>query len=275
MLNQLVESKNHDAENARKNSFLVTTLGVLVAVLVSGWTYSLFAKNYGMGTGDFELAGVTAPVIPAEEPPAPEPETKQPEKAQTVNNNERPTLIEKNVRMEDSLNNPPKLEDSRPIKSTPLRPSELKDFDEGTENKYRRSNSDRDETGDGLNKSNASNNENQTKVPEVVVKPKPVAAPEVKKQEVITRSGGVMNGKAINLVKPSYPPAARAMNVKGAVTVQVLIDEKGNVLSAAAASGHPLLRTAAEQAARQTKFSPTYLTGQPIRVTGVIVYNFQ
>ena len=89
-----------------------------------------------------------------------------------------------------------------------------------------------------------------------------------------TISGGVINGKAINLVKPAYPAAARAVRASGAVNVQVTIDEQGNVISAAAVSGHPLLRAAAVKAARESKFPPTLLSGQPVKVTGVIVYNF-
>ena len=89
-----------------------------------------------------------------------------------------------------------------------------------------------------------------------------------------TISGGVLNGKAVNLVKPPYPAAAKAVRASGAVSVQVTIDENGNVISATAVSGHPLLRAASVQAARQSKFSPTTLQGQAVRVTGVIVYNF-
>lgn len=89
-----------------------------------------------------------------------------------------------------------------------------------------------------------------------------------------TVSGGVLNGKATNLVKPAYPPAAKAVRASGAVNVQVTVDEKGDVISANAVSGHPLLRASAVQAARSSKFSPTLLSGKPVKVTGVIVYNF-
>lgn len=89
-----------------------------------------------------------------------------------------------------------------------------------------------------------------------------------------TISGGVLNGKAIDLPKPAYPAAARAVRASGAVNVQVVVDENGNVVSASAVSGHPLLRSAAEQSARQAKFSPTLLSGKAVKVTGVIVYNF-
>ena len=87
-------------------------------------------------------------------------------------------------------------------------------------------------------------------------------------------SCGVLNGKAINLVKPQYPAEARAAKASGAVNVQVTIDEQGNVISAKAVSGDALLRTASEEAARQSKFSPTLLQGVPVMVTGVIIYNF-
>jgi TonB family protein len=89
-----------------------------------------------------------------------------------------------------------------------------------------------------------------------------------------TISSGVLNGKASSLAKPSFPAAARAVRAGGAVNVQVLIDEEGNVVSASAISGHPLLRQASEQAARASKFAPTLLSGQPVKVTGIVVYNY-
>ena len=87
-------------------------------------------------------------------------------------------------------------------------------------------------------------------------------------------SGGVLNGKATSLPKPAYPPAARAVRAQGAVTVQVLVDEEGNVANASAVSGHPLLRASAVQAARAAKFSPTKLSGRPVKVSGILTYNF-
>ncbi len=87
-------------------------------------------------------------------------------------------------------------------------------------------------------------------------------------------SGGVLNGKAISLPKPPYPAAARAVGASGAVSVQVLINENGDVVSASAVSGHPLLRAAAAEAARGAKFSPTQLQGMPVKVSGIITYNF-
>jgi TonB family protein len=87
-------------------------------------------------------------------------------------------------------------------------------------------------------------------------------------------SKGVLNTSAISLVKPAYPAEARESRASGAVNVQVVIDEQGNVLSAKAVSGDPKLRAASEDAARSSKFAPTVLSGVPVKVTGVIIYNF-
>lgn len=87
-------------------------------------------------------------------------------------------------------------------------------------------------------------------------------------------SAGVLNGRAISLPRPTYPPMARAARAKGLVVVQVIVDETGHVMTASAISGHPLLQAAAVQAAWQARFAPTLLSGQPVKVAGTITYNF-
>lgn len=86
--------------------------------------------------------------------------------------------------------------------------------------------------------------------------------------------GGVLNGKALSLPKPYYPAEARAAKVGGTVSIQVTIDEYGTVIAAQALNGHPLLQQASINAAYMARFSPTTLMGEPVKVTGVIVYNF-
>jgi TonB family protein len=86
--------------------------------------------------------------------------------------------------------------------------------------------------------------------------------------------GGVLNGKAISLPKPVYPPIAKQAKASGRVVVRVLVDEKGNVISARAVSGHPLLHAVSVAAARGAKFSPTKVKGKPVKVSGVIRYEF-
>jgi protein TonB len=87
-------------------------------------------------------------------------------------------------------------------------------------------------------------------------------------------SGGVLNGKAVSLPAPAYPELARRAGASGMVEVEVIIDVTGKVISAKATSGPAVLRQAAEMAAKLARFGPTLLSGQPMRVSGVISYNF-
>lgn len=89
-----------------------------------------------------------------------------------------------------------------------------------------------------------------------------------------TISGGVLNAKAVSRPEPPYPPLAKAARASGPVIVKVTVDETGKVSSAEAIAGHPLLRSAAVAAARQATFKPTLLGGEPVKVTGLLTYNF-
>ena len=99
--------------------------------------------------------------------------------------------------------------------------------------------------------------------------PPPVPRPILKPM-----SGGVLNGTAISLPSPSYPDAARRLRIGGLVSVEVVVDETGKVISAVATSGPAILRDVAVQAAMKARFSPTKLSGQPVKVSGVINYRF-
>lgn len=101
--------------------------------------------------------------------------------------------------------------------------------------------------------------------PPVARAPKPLLKPV---------SGGVLNGKAIVLPKPTYSAVAKSARASGLVVVEVVIDESGKVVAAKAVSGPDLLRQSAVQAAQGARFSPTMLSGQPVKVTGLINYNF-
>ena len=85
---------------------------------------------------------------------------------------------------------------------------------------------------------------------------------------------GVVNGKAVKLVKPRYPENARAKGATGSVEVRATIDETGRVIFACAVSGHPVFHRSAEQAALASQFSQTLINGRPVKVDGIIVYNF-
>lgn len=87
-------------------------------------------------------------------------------------------------------------------------------------------------------------------------------------------SGGILNGKALSLPAPTYPDMAKRMHVTGVVEVEVVIDTNGKVISAKAVKGPAFLTAAAELAAKQARFTPTLLSGQPVKVSGIITYNF-
>ncbi len=87
-------------------------------------------------------------------------------------------------------------------------------------------------------------------------------------------SGGVLNGKALNLPVPIYPRIAMSARTAGKVEVEVIVDETGKVISAQAVAGPASLRDAAVEAAKRARFSPTKLSGAPVKVVGIINYNF-
>ena len=87
-------------------------------------------------------------------------------------------------------------------------------------------------------------------------------------------SGGFLNSKAISLPRPVFSQFAREARVGGTVVVKITVDEKGDVISAKAVTGHPLLHKDSEEAALHAKFTPTLVCGQAVKVTGTISYKF-
>jgi protein TonB len=102
--------------------------------------------------------------------------------------------------------------------------------------------------------------------------PPPAPAVVPKPPQIVRKA--VINGEAIELPKPPYPQLAKIHHIEGTVSVQVLIDESGKVVSAHALSGNAFLTTDAVRAAYRARFSPTKLGDQPVKVSGVITYNF-
>jgi len=125
--------------------------------------------------------------------------------------------------------------------------------------------------------------------PEADVKSQPVTKPETQPTSQPTQTqtpsetsaddkapveAGFMNGKAIDLPKAVYPEEARQSRAAGTVQVQVLVDETGKVLSANAIFGPDALRDAAVKAAMRAKFKPTIVGGVPVKVSGILTYDF-
>jgi TonB family protein len=91
----------------------------------------------------------------------------------------------------------------------------------------------------------------------------------VKTGDSRTIAGGLLNDKAVDLPKPSYPPIARAVKAAGKVVVNIEVAPDGSVVKAEAESGHPLLKAAAVAAARLAKFKPG-----PSPISGSLEYEF-
>lgn len=105
------------------------------------------------------------------------------------------------------------------------------------------------------------------------VAPEPPVTPAVKPSQLRV-SSRVLVSKVVSLPKPAYPAMAKRIGAYGPVNVQILVDESGNVISATAVSGNATLIGAAVEAARRARFTPTMLNNQPVKVQGVITYNF-
>ena len=101
-----------------------------------------------------------------------------------------------------------------------------------------------------------------------------IAAEKAARVPEFVNLGSLSSANAVRMVTPSYPAMARQSRVVGKVTVDVDLDEEGNVVEAKATSGHAMLKQAAEDAAKRSKFKPATFNDKPIKAKGVIVYNF-
>jgi TonB family protein len=269
MFDKLIESEPAGAEfHGRKRYFMVSSviMGILFTTAV---VYSIYASDIGLGTESFYLTAMIAPVEPTS--PNPEIERPQPLRSTATSDSAPPSRRENISRVDESRFVPPTTSSvpnqnlSRPTGKFEIGKieSDLSSYGGPARGVSGGSSNQSDE---GLV---AENRATEVRDPSP---PRPVAKPLSKPEP--PKSLGVVNGRARDLPKPNYPPAAIALNVQGKVDVQVLIDETGRVVSANAVSGHPLLRAAAAQAGRNARFTPTELSKVPVKVTGVIVYNF-
>lgn len=258
------EPKSADFKN-RRGYFLVSTLMVGILFLTAV-VISIYSADFRLGNEQFEIQAILTPVDITE--PAP-PKQRAPT-SPTTSASQTPTRTMSIARTDEPTIAPTSTSTvanhvpSRPIGNYAI--SKI-DSDPGLLN-----GSGRVEAGPGTGEIGIGDQPTiaeNVKIPE----PPPLKVPPAFKKDVV-RSIGVINGKASYLPKPVYSTAAIAMNAQGKVEVQVTIDENGKVISASAVNGHPLLKAAAEKAAWNARFTTTYLSKVPVKVTGVIVYNF-
>jgi periplasmic protein TonB len=257
MFENLVESGSHKQDLSRKGSFLLGTVAVYLVLGISFLAISIWFTVSQINTPDLELTTLVAPV------PIPQ-QQNEPQKQEQA----KPTKVEQNVDVRKELiadvsqtNLVPKEISAKASDIPPVRRGVTTVI--GSENSSAAA--PMPGSGSGTGVVTTPQKVNIADEPPPPPQPTPPRAPI---------SGGVLNGKAISLPKPNYPPIARSAHASGTVVVQVVIDENGNVISAHAVSGHPLLQAVSVAAARSARFSPTKLSGQPVKVTGVITYNF-
>jgi protein TonB len=267
MFDRLIVSEPEGADfKNRRNYFMVSSL-VVGALFLTAVVISIFASDFGLGSSSFELAEMLAPVEMA----AVEPEPQRPQRQQVQAQSQVPTR-QANIARIDEVPPAVPINTSVVPNTHPSRPKGYFQIAPYDSNPVGGPSGGRDPSatgptiGSGLSQSEPVADTKPDQPPPPVIKIDPKPRPTVSK--------GVLNGEAKSLPKPLYSAAAKAVRANGQVAVQVTIDEHGNVISAHAMNGHVLLRSEAERAARNARFSPTYLSHVPVKVTGVITYNF-
>lgn len=252
MFEQLPETISDKPGQMRSNLFLMYTTFVYSFVLLVVGVASVFWLNPSLAD-TFSVSTILAPPVPpAYTPPAPQ----QP---QVFVKAEQPTTFTPPEKP------PEKIPDATTVLSRPV----ISQVSTGVPGAPSGEN--------GVPGLPAATSVGDPSPPPPPPRPSPTTAPTIAPTpppKQISISGGVLQGKAIAKVQPQYPPIAKAARASGSVQVQVLISEEGRVIDAQVLSGHPLLREAAMQAARQWKFTPTELTGVPVKVQGVLTFNF-
>jgi protein TonB len=264
MFDTLVESGSHKDDFARKGSFLLGTLVLYAIVMAAIAIGSIYWYNDSIPDPSLELLTLVAPVPmqqqeeqkPADEP---KPAKAEPQIAMRTEISVIAPVTKSNLVAEERTKEVPR------AKSLGIA---VGDRNVGDANAVTATAPVGVMSGGGGGTGGGA--------PAVVSndEPPPLPAPKPDPPKKTVVSGGVLNGKAISKPQPAYPPIARAARAQGTVTVQILVDEGGRVVSASAVNGHPLLQQAAVSAARNARFSPTLLSGQPVKVSGVITYNF-
>ena len=265
MFNNLIESSSHKTELRRRGSYFLFTTAIYVVLFTVAGVLSIYAYDARLEEPPIEIVMLS----PLDyQPPAPAPINRNPV---TVSHDDsrRSAVAERRDPMA-SVNVPqvaPKGVSAQPNTNPPVP-------DRGG---YKVGSNNLDPSADsgGPGRSNVPGGGVPGGTGKLVVSVGAPPEPPVKKvvpPRVISK--GPITGEATYLPKPAYPPIAKSMRAQGAVNVQVLIDETGKVVSAQAVSGNPVFLHAAQRAALQARFKPTRLGDQPVKVSGVITYNF-
>jgi protein TonB len=264
MFTNLVESSSHTREFKRRGSFFLFTTATYVVLFVITGVISIYAYDARLEEQNLELVTLLSPVeMTADiERPATQPERQR----RTEDDNNESNVTERAEAML-SVNRPEKPPEG--VGTTPNKNPPIPDSGVWAVTGRNR------EAGGGVPAGPGTPGGPVLPPRQVQVAiEEPPPAPEAPKTPRVI-SKGVITGQAISLPQPAYPAMAKQIGIRGRVSVQVLIDEQGRVVSASALDGHPLLAPAAQKAALQARFRPTLLSQQPVKVSGVITYDFK
>ena len=260
MFNNLIESSSHAKEFKRRGSFLLLTTITYIVLLAMGGVASIYAYDAHLESQNTELEITFVPLASTEPEPPPIKNTIRP-----ASNSEAPPGRSIRTELYTSVSDPSKVPPTVSSLAQPVPPARG-DSIKGTVNADPPSPAGNNRVGTGGTGS----------TPVVTLPDDPPPPPEPKRDipKVLNVSTGVLRGNAVSLPQPIYPAIAKQIQLQGNVSVQILIDEVGKVISAEAVSGHPMLIPEAKKAALRARFTPTKLSGHPVKVSGVIIYKF-
>jgi periplasmic protein TonB len=262
MFNNLIESSSHAREFKRRGSFILFTSVTYLLLFTIAGVLSIYAYDARMD--DQNALSITM-LSPMDLAPA-NPSTTTHAPVPRANNNGHAYAVRENPTARvDQPNVAPTAISATPNTNPPVPP--------GVPYVVGTGNSDPGIPGGLGNLESGGGSEiNGGRMPAIEVGTPPPAPIQKPVPKLVSK--GVITSQAISLPKPYYPPLAKQTGTQGLVSVQVLIDESGKVISAKTISGHPLLAAAAQKAAYEARFSPTILGDRPVKVSGVITYNF-
>ncbi len=268
MFENLVESTSHKDDFARKGSFILGTMIIYAVLGLAFFVAGIYWYDAHLDNQSLELTTLVAPVPVPPQQAQPEKQDEAPKQVEKASDDRQVATRTEFVAQVDDTRVPPKEVSAVASRVPPVPPGGAVKGTSNFDPVSRGGPIGPVGPGGGVPGGTGTGTGPVVKVDEDPPPPPPKPAPRA------PISGGVLNGKAVSLPKPAYPAIARSARASGTVVVQVTIDENGSVISARAQSGHPLLQAAAVAAARQARFSPTKLSGQAVKVSGVITYNF-
>lgn len=270
MFSHLVESDLHTGDLKRKGSFFLVTLAAYALVLMATGVVGVYAYEAHIDDQNLELVALVPP------------DMDEPERAKE--SLPKPKIIPTNQQQQQSATAPRNLNNSGKTVESSVSSNQaifsgaaktetnqqLPNFGGGGQRTYTFGTGPYNPNGGGNDSSSSKSGASSGGIVEE-------EAPKIKKDTPVKpriANIGVVNSRALNLPEPIYPQIAKAAGVQGIVTVDILIDETGKVISARATNGNPLLKGEAERAALRARFSPTYLSEQPVKAKGIITFNF-